>query len=100
MNAKTVLAGLPELDVRIWAHTAQDKAEWNDLCSQWSSDAPKFIIDDPQKCPICSKSFIKLKTHITTAHAVSKDVFKCPVDGCDQVFKTKNARTRHIANEH
>ena len=53
-HAKSVLTGLPELDMRIWAHTAQNKVKWNDLCSQWSRDAHKFIVADPQTCPICS----------------------------------------------
>ena len=99
-HARSVLTGLPELDMRIWAHTAQDKADCNDLCSQWSRDAPEFIVDDPQKCPICSKCFRNLGTHITTTHPVSTETFKCPLDGCGKVFKTKNARTRHIKKEH
>ena len=53
-HARSGFTGSPKLAMRIWAHTAQDKAEWNDLCSQWSRDAPEFIVDDPQKCPICS----------------------------------------------
>ena len=69
-HAKSILTGLPKLGMRIWAHTAQDKAKWNDLCSFWSRDAPKLIVDDPQKCPICKKSFINLGTHNTTANAV------------------------------
>ena len=86
--------------MRIWAHTAQDKAEWNDLYSQKSGEAPEFIVDDQQKCPICSKCFLKLGTHINTTHAVSKEMFKCPIDGCDEVFKTKDARTRDLKKEH
>ena len=97
-HAKTVLSGLPELDMRIWAHTAQDKAKWNDLCTQWSRDAPKFIVVDPQKCPICEKCFKNVGIHITTTHAVSKEDFKCP--HCEEVFKTKNARTRHLELKH
>ena len=50
-HARSLLSGLPKLNMRIWAHTAQDKAEWNDLCSQWNRDSPEFIVDDPQKCP-------------------------------------------------
>ena len=99
-HARSVLTGLPKLGMRIWAHTAQDKADWNDLCSQWSRDAPEFIVDDSQKCPICSKCFRNLGTHITTTHPVSTETFKCPLDGCGKVFKTKNARTRHIQKEH
>ena len=99
-HARSVLTGLPKLDMRIWAHTAQDKAEWNDLCSQWSRDAPELIVDDPQKCPICSKCFRNLGTHITTTHPVNTEMFKCPIDGCDEVFKTKDARTRDPQKEH
>ena len=99
-HARSVLTGLPKLDMKIWAHTAQDRAEWNDLCSQWSRDAPEFIVDDSQKCPICSKCFHILGTHLTTTHAVVKERFKCPMYGCDEVFKTKNARTRHLKKEH
>ena len=80
--------------------TAQDKAEWNDLCSLWSRDAPEFIVDDSQKYPICSKCVRNLGTHITTTHAVSTEMFKCPIDGCGEMFKTKNARTRHLKKEH
>ena len=51
-HARSVLPGLPKLDMRIWGHTVQDKAEWNDLCSQSSRDAPEFIVDGPpQKVP-------------------------------------------------
>ena len=99
-QANYALKGLPELDMRIWAHTAQDKAKWNDLCSQWSSNAPEFIINDPRKCPVCDKSFQNLRTHITTAHAISKENFSCTVAGCNEMFKTKNARTRHLADKH
>ena len=80
------------------AHTAQDKAKWNDLCTQWSRDAPKFTVVDPQKCPICEKCFKNVGIHITTTHAVSKEDFKCP--HCEEVFKTKNARTRHLELKH
>jgi hypothetical protein len=99
-HARSVLTGLPKLDMRIWAHTTQDKAEWNDLCSQWNRDTPEFIVDDPRKCPICSKCYRNLGTRITRTHAVSTEVFKCPIDGCGEVFKTKNARTIHLKNEH
>ena len=99
-HARSALTALPKLDMRICAHTAQDKADWNDLCLQWSRDAPEFIVDAPQKCPICGKCFYNLGTHITTTRAVSKQMFKCPIDGYDQLFTTKNARTRHLANEH
>ena len=99
-HARSVLTGLPKLDMRIWAHTAQDKAEWNDLCSQWSRDAPEFIVDDSQKYPICSKCVRNLGTHITTTHAVSKEMFKCPIDGCDQVFKTNTVHTRYFTVGH
>ena len=99
-HARSLLTGLPKREMRIWAHTAQDKAEWNDLCSQWNRDSPEFIVDDPQKCPICSTCCRNLGTHIITTHTVSNEMFKCPIDGCDQVFKTKNARTRHLKNEH
>ena len=92
-HARSLLSGLPKLNMRIWAHTAQDKAEWNDLCSQWSRDAPEFIMVDPKECPMYSKSSQNVGTHITTAHPVSKENFICIVDGCDQEFKTKNART-------
>ena len=95
-HARSVVTGLPELVVRIWAHTAQDKADCNDLCSQWSRDAPEFIVNDPQKCTICSKCFSYLGAHITTKHAVSNEMFKCHIDGCNEVFKTKNARMRHL----
>ena len=83
-HARSVLTGLPKLDMRIWAHTAQDKADWNDLCLQWSRDAPEFIVDDPQKCPICSKCYRNLRTHITTKHAVNKEMFKRQIDGCGE----------------
>ena len=99
-HARSVLTGLPKVDMSIWAHIAQDKEEWNDFCSQSSRDAPEFIVDDSQKYPICSKCVRNLGTHITTTHAVSKEMFKCPIDGCDEVFKTKNARTRHLKKEH
>ena len=99
-HARSVLTGLPKLDMRIWAHTTQDKAEWNDLCSQWNRDTPEFIVDDPRKCPICSKCYRNLGTRITRTHAVSTEMFKCPIDGCGEVFKTKNARTIHLKNEH
>ena len=36
-HARSLLTGLPKREMRIWAHTAQDKAEWNALCSQWTS---------------------------------------------------------------
>ena len=49
---------------------------------------------------MCSKSFRNLGTHITSAHPVSKENLICIVDGCDQEFKTKNARTRHLQKEH
>ena len=99
-HARSVLTGLPKLDMRIWTHTAKDKAGVGRLVFTVESDDPEFIVDDPQKCPICSKCFRNLGTHITTTHAVSKEMFKCPIDGCDEVFKTKNARTRHLKKEH
>ena len=100
-HAKATLRGLPELDMRIWAHTAQDKSGWNNLCTTWSNDAPEFIIDDPQKCPICGQQVIKnLGKHISTKHAVSNAKFQCTVSGCSETFNTKNARTRHLAKKH
>ena len=100
-HAKATLRGLPELDMRIWAHTAQDKSAWNNLCTTWSNDAPEFIIDDPQKCPICGQQVIKnLGKHISTKHAVSNAKFQCTVPGCSETFNTKNARTRHLAKKH
>ena len=51
-HAKTTLNGLPELDSRIWAHTAQDKTDWNNLCTTWSRDAPEFKIENMHECPI------------------------------------------------
>ena len=100
-HAKTTLRGLPELDMRIWAHTAQDKTAWNNLCTTWSCDAPEFQIDDPHKCPICGKRFTKnLGKHISTKHAVSNEKFQCTFPGCSETFKTKNARTRHLASMH
>ena len=99
-HARSLLSGLPKLNMRIWAHTAQDKAEWNDLCSQWNRDSPEFIVDDPQKCPICSKCYRNLRTHITTKHAVNKEMFKRQIDGCGEMLKTKNARTRPKKNNY
>ena len=98
-HASSMLEGLPKLDDRIWAHTAQDKAAWNNLCKTWSRNAPKFEIDDPHKCPICGKSVAgNLGKHISTMHAVSSEKFQCTK--CGETFKTKNARTRHLEKIH
>ena len=78
--AKTVLTGLPELALRIWAHTAQDKTPGNSLCTQWYRDAPEHKVADPHKCPICGICFAQLETHLTTTHAVTEENFKCTVD--------------------
>ena len=45
-HAKTALKGLPELDSRIWAHSAQDKTVWNNLYTTWSRMLPnsKMVI--------------------------------------------------------
>ena len=59
-HAKTALKGLPELDSRIWAHTAQDKTGWNNLCTAWSRDAPEFKIENMHECPICKTCFTNL----------------------------------------
>ena len=100
-HAKTALQGLPELDNRIWAHTAQDNTAWNNLCKTWSRNAPEFIVDDPHRCPICAKCLTKnLGNHISTNHAVSNEKFQCPVEGCSETFNTKNARTRHLQKKH
>ena len=100
-HAKTALQGLPELDNRIWAHTAQDSTAWNNLGKTWSRNAPEFIVDDPHKCPICAKRFTNnLGKHISTKHAVSNEKFQCPVEGCSETFNTKNARTRHLKKRH
>ena len=40
-HTKTVLKALPELDLRIWGHPAQDETTWSSLCTQWSRDAPE-----------------------------------------------------------
>ena len=54
-RAKASLRCSAELDLRIWAHTAQDKPSWNNLCDGWSASGPAFYASNPSRCPICNK---------------------------------------------
>ena len=75
-------------------------AAWISLCTQWSRDATENEVEDPHKCPICGKCVAHPGTHFTMTHAATKENFKCTVDGCERVLKTKNARTGHLENDH
>ena len=100
-HAKAALKVLPELDSRIWAHTAQDKPVWNKLCTTWSRDAPEFKIKNMHECPICKKCVTNnLGKHISTKHPVSSEQFQCTIEGFNETFKAKNARARHLAKKH
>ena len=94
-QAITGLEGLPNLDTRIWAHTAQDKAKWESLCENWASEAPSFISPNPRQCPLCSKDFTKLGVHISSQHPINNEKYVCGVDGCTAEFLTKHQRTKH-----
>lgn len=68
-------------------------------------DALKFNLDENSsiKCPFnnCNQIFIKLNTleeHFKT-HFKSKE-FKCEIDGCSKVYKSKENLTLHIKNIH
>ena len=102
-RAQRVLDGLPELDIRIWAHLAQDQASWAARCDTWTVGAAKFSPQHPGQCPLCTQTFRNandLGRHISTMHPVSSERFVCDQPGCTREFGTKNARTLHIRKDH
>jgi hypothetical protein len=102
-QAKSILQGLPEMDSRIWAHTAQNKEAWNALCTKWNVNAPEFIPANDKQCPLCNaifKNVAGVSRHISTKHPLNTERHPCSYPGCQETFKTTNARSRHLATVH
>ena len=98
-RGKQVLRGV-ETDPRIWTHTAQNKSQWDVLCDRWSV-SPAVTDVDKKVCPICQQEFTGeggCRRHITKSHPVRIKDFECPM--CNDTFKTKVARTKHMETAH
>ena len=94
-----VLRGLPT-DLRVWAHSAQDKSAWNAICDKWSAK-PAAIEVDEKVCPVCGAEFGTeggCNRHITKSHPVRCEDFRC--EFCTETFRTKIARTKHLEAVH